>query len=162
LSGNPGGPLALVSGLFLGGLLRFHVLVELDLAVALEIDNAMKGFVPGERDVDHVVPGIQQKINRRGLVDHAAVNGDLCALGLRFHRDFSHTGALVATEQLAKFADSLDVVSDAERFEHGSELECLPGNEVCCHSLVEVAFLAHQYGVISFFTGNLRGSYMPG
>ena len=122
----------------------------------------MNGFVPGERDVDHVVSGIQQKINRRGLVDHAAINRDLCALGLGFHRDFSHTCALVATEQLAKFPDSLYVIGDAEGFEHGSELECLPGNELCCHSLVEVAFLAHEYGVISFFSGNLCGSYMPG
>jgi len=162
LSGNGRGPLDLVSGLLFWGLLRFHVLVELDLTVALKVDDTMNGFVSGQRDVDHVVPGIQQEINRRGLVDHAAVHGDLCALGLRFYRDFSHARALVAAEQLAKFADSLDVISDAERFEHGSELECLPGDEVCCHSLVEVAFLAHEYGVTSFFTGNLRRSYMPG
>ena len=141
-------------------LLRFHVLVNFDLAVAFQADHSMHGLIARHRNVDHVVARIEQEVDGRRLIKHPAVYSDLRTFGLALDGDLGHACTLVTTEYLPKPPHRFDVISDAKRLQDRRKLEGLTSDEFGGHGFVEITLLADQDGVISLLRGELCRSHM--
>jgi hypothetical protein len=109
-------------------LLRLHDFVDHYLAALVGSDDFVDGSVSAERNVDHIVAGIEGYVDWRTFIQHALIDGDLGALGLGANGDQSLAGlrALSAEQFRHLTAHGLDVVGVAERTQGGREVEGLP------------------------------------
>src|SRR5581483_7496795 len=107
-----------------------HAFFDHDLTVLLDRDHFVQVFEPRHGDVDDVVAGIEIEHDRRGFVEHVAVDGDLGALGLSFDADGTHACRFGATEDLLELATNFDFVGIAEWAQCGSQLQGLPNLNV--------------------------------
>src|SRR5215472_2768609 len=64
-------------------LFRLERFFDRQLLTFLDSYNPMQAAVTGHGDIENVGSGIQVKVERRSLVEHAAIHRDLRALGLR-------------------------------------------------------------------------------
>src|SRR5689334_24155598 len=142
-----GNPLEMLFGPNAVDLLGFQALVEFDLRALLYRDHAMQGLVSREGDVDHVVAGVQHEVHRCRLVDHAAIDRDLRALGLSLDRNFAHTGRGIAAKEPLEFAAGLDVVGHAHRLQRRRILKALAGRKRGRGGFIQIALFSDQDGV---------------
>jgi len=143
-------------------LLVLQYLIDDDFAAFIYRDDFVDGGIAAQGDVDDVVAGIENKVNRRVLIQHVLVDGHLGSLGLGFDADRAHALRFFAAEELVHLADGFDVVDIAERLESGREIGGLAQGELSTGGLVDVTRLAHQYDVLALVHRDLGGSELAG
>src|SRR5215469_18088817 len=77
--------------------------------------DAVYRAIPGHGDIEYVASRIQVEVERRSLVEHAAVHHDLRAFGLRLDAHYAHAGGVAVTEHfLESAAGGTDLIGAAQ------------------------------------------------
>src|SRR5579864_1390936 len=107
--------------------LRLECFLDDHVPALFHRDHSLHWLVAGQGDVDDIVARVEQEFNRRGLLEHAAIDGDLRALGRGLHAHLAHARLrTVSAKYFLELADSFDVVDIAQRTKRGREVVILP------------------------------------